>query len=77
MHRFMRNLGVDNDTWIVVYATDPQHAFAFRTWITLCVFGHTNCCVLDGGLLNWKHLRYPTTNKSTYNNNNNKVNTQL
>lgn len=46
-------LGIDNDTWVVVYDSNFFMASA-RVWWTFRVFGHGRVMVLDGGLARWR-----------------------
>jgi thiosulfate/3-mercaptopyruvate sulfurtransferase len=55
-------LGIDNNTWIIVY--DYNHFFASaRVWWMFRAFGHDQVKVLDGGLTRWKQLAFPLTNE--------------
>jgi thiosulfate/3-mercaptopyruvate sulfurtransferase len=55
-------LGIDNNTWIIVY--DNNHFFASaRVWWMFRVFGHDKVKVLDGGLTRWKQLSFPLTDE--------------
>ncbi|EJJ31429.1 3-mercaptopyruvate sulfurtransferase [Rhizobium sp. CF142] len=50
--RFAGQLGLSNDSVIVVYDW-PGLMSAGRVWWTLRVFGHVNVAVLNGGLRKW------------------------
>lgn len=53
-------LGIGNDTRIIVY--DNNHFFASaRAWWMFRVFGHAEVKVLDGGLAAWLNRSLPTT----------------
>jgi thiosulfate/3-mercaptopyruvate sulfurtransferase len=53
-------LGIDNNTWIIIY--DHNHFFASaRVWWMFRAFGHDKVKVLDGGLTRWKQLAFPLT----------------
>jgi len=53
-------IGIDNDTWVLIY--DNNHFFASaRAWWMFRVFGHDNVKIVDGGLTRWKHLSLPLT----------------
>jgi|GEM_PF-309349 len=53
-------LGIGNDTWVIVY--DNNHFFASaRAWWMFRVFGHDKVSVLDGGLTRWQQLRFPVS----------------
>jgi thiosulfate/3-mercaptopyruvate sulfurtransferase len=55
-------LGIDNDSWVIVY--DHNHFFASaRVWWMFRVFGHDKIKVLDGGLTRWKQLSFPLTDE--------------
>lgn len=57
-------LGIDNQTCVIVY--DNNHFFASaRVWWMFRVFGHDNVKVLNGGLRRWKQLLHPTTSEAT------------
>ena len=45
-------LGVGDDTNVVLYST-ANHWWATRLWWMLCVFGHDNAAVLNGGFQKW------------------------
>ncbi|XP_071495721.1 thiosulfate sulfurtransferase-like [Diadema antillarum] len=49
-------LGIDNDTHVVVYENDPVFRVlsAPRTWWMFRLFGHDKVSVLDGGLKQWQ-----------------------
>jgi thiosulfate/3-mercaptopyruvate sulfurtransferase len=51
-------LGISNDTAVVVYDSD-NGAIAARTWWTLRWLGHTNVRLLDGGMNAWQQEAYP------------------
>ncbi|ANF58301.1 sulfurtransferase [Halotalea alkalilenta] len=50
--RLIGELGIDDDTLVVVYDT-PGLMSAARAWWTLEVFGHRRVRLLDGGLRKW------------------------
>jgi len=53
-------MGIDNDTWVLMY--DNNHFFASaRAWWMFRVFGHDNVKIVDGGITRWKHLSFPLT----------------
>jgi thiosulfate/3-mercaptopyruvate sulfurtransferase len=53
-------MGIDNDTWVLIY--DNNHFFASaRAWWMFRVFGHDNVKIVDGGLTRWMHLSLPLT----------------
>ena len=57
-------LGIDNQTCVIIY--DDNHFFASaRAWWMFRVFGHDNVKVVDGGLTRWRKLAYPLTSKLT------------
>ena len=45
-------LGVGDDTKVILYST-ANHWWATRLWWMLCVFGHDNAAVLNGGFQKW------------------------
>jgi thiosulfate/3-mercaptopyruvate sulfurtransferase len=56
----MGQMGIDNDTWVLIY--DNNHFFASaRAWWMFRVFEHDNVKIVDGGLTRWKHLSFPLT----------------
>ena len=51
-------LGIANETWVIVY--DDNHFFASaRVWWMFRAFGHERLKVLNGGLKRWQSLQYP------------------
>ncbi|KAL4239880.1 hypothetical protein ACF0H5_000680 [Mactra antiquata] len=56
---YVGNLGIDNDTHVVVYNDNPEFALfsAPRVWWTFKVFGHHSVSILNGGLKAWKDDR--------------------
>ncbi|OAI19410.1 3-mercaptopyruvate sulfurtransferase [Methylomonas lenta] len=57
-------LGIDNDTWVIIY--DNNHFFAAaRAWWMFRVFGHEKVNVLDGGLSRWQYLSFPLMSDRT------------
>jgi thiosulfate/3-mercaptopyruvate sulfurtransferase len=60
--RQVGQLGINNDSWVIVY--DHNHFFASaRVWWMFRVFGHDKIKVLDGGLTRWKQLSFPLTDE--------------
>lgn len=56
--RQIGELGIDNNTWVIVY--DNNHFFASaRAWWMFRVFGHNKVKILDGGLSRWQKLAFP------------------
>lgn len=53
--RCVGELGVGNDHLVVVYDQTGIALAAARAWWMFRVFGHTNVCVLDGGLPAWRN----------------------
>lgn len=52
--QFVGDLGIGNDTHVVVYDTSDFGSYsAPRVWWMFRVFGHSLVSVLDGGLKNW------------------------
>ncbi|TCU12890.1 rhodanese-like domain-containing protein [Rhizobium sullae] len=62
--RYASNLGISNDSTVVVYDT-PGLMSAGRVWWTLRTFGHDKVAVLDGGLRKWLAEGRPITNQVT------------
>ncbi|XP_077591099.1 thiosulfate sulfurtransferase-like [Stigmatopora nigra] len=62
--RFVGELGIDNDTHVVVY---DVHEFGLytapRVWWMFRQFGHNSVSVLDGGLKNWLEQGHPVTSE--------------
>ena len=54
-----RNLGINNNSTIVVYDNIGVYASP-RVWWMFKSMGHKNIAVLDGGLPLWKNKNYPT-----------------
>ena len=52
------NLGINNDTTVIVYDNNALFAAA-RAWWMFRIFGHDKVFVLDGGLKCWKSLGLP------------------
>ena len=50
----MGAFGLRETDFIVVYDRSPAFMAAARCWWMLRCFGHTNVCVLDGGLAAWQ-----------------------
>jgi len=65
--REARNLGVNNDSIILVYDDKGIYSSA-RVWWLFKVFGYTNVAVLDGGLPEWKRkgLKTNTYTEETF-----------
>lgn len=52
--QYVGNLGIGNDTHVVVYDTTDFGSFsAPRVWWMFRLFGHNLVSVLDGGMRNW------------------------
>lgn len=52
--RWIGELGIGNDSRVVVYDGSGANLSAARVWWTLRVAGHDQVAVLDGGLSRWK-----------------------
>ncbi|XP_021177464.2 thiosulfate sulfurtransferase [Fundulus heteroclitus] len=60
--RYVGELGIGNDTHVVVYDTSDLGSFsAPRVWWMFRVFGLGSVSVLDGGLKNWLAEGHPVT----------------
>uniref|UniRef100_A0A3B4ACZ5 Rhodanese domain-containing protein n=1 Tax=Periophthalmus magnuspinnatus TaxID=409849 RepID=A0A3B4ACZ5_9GOBI len=63
---YVEELGIGNETHVVVYDTHDVGAFsAPRVWWMFRLFGHNTVSVLDGGMKNWLHNKYPVTAEYT------------
>uniref|UniRef100_A0A3Q3WCE2 Sulfurtransferase n=1 Tax=Mola mola TaxID=94237 RepID=A0A3Q3WCE2_MOLML len=52
---YVGNLGIDNDTHVVLYDASEFGAFSGpRVWWMFRVFGHSEVSLLNGGLRNWE-----------------------
>jgi len=58
------NMGINNETMVVVYDNNSFMASA-RVWWTFRVFGHNKIAVLDGGLKAWEIEHNPTVSTRT------------
>lgn len=59
----LRQLGVNNDSTVVVY-DEGNEMFAPRAWFVLRYVGIENVYVLQGGFRAWKHATYPVTSET-------------
>lgn len=60
--RYVGDLGIGNDTHVVVYDTSGFGSFsAPRVWWMFRLFGHSLVSVLDGGMKNWLADGHPVT----------------
>jgi thiosulfate/3-mercaptopyruvate sulfurtransferase len=59
----MGQLGVNNDTHVVIYDDSGIPLAAARLWWALSYYGHDRVRVLDGGLLQWKLENHPISQK--------------
>ncbi|KAK1798832.1 hypothetical protein P4O66_007121 [Electrophorus voltai] len=61
---YVGNLGIANDSHVVVYDASECGAFSSpRVWWMFRVFGHSSVYVLNGGLKHWISEGYPLTDK--------------
>ncbi len=58
--RFLRGVGVSDDTQIVAYDAGAD-MFAARLWFLCRWIGHDAVAILDGGFNAWTQLDYPVT----------------
>ncbi|MBV8155089.1 MAG: sulfurtransferase [Candidatus Eremiobacteraeota bacterium] len=58
--RFLRGLGVDDDTLVVAYDAGAD-MFAARCWSLLRWIGHDDVAILDGGYAAWQACGYPVS----------------
>ncbi len=56
----MSELGLNKDTFIIVYGQHGMTMGPCRVWWMLRLFGHNRVAVLDGGLPRWKTLGFRT-----------------
>ncbi|WP_299547579.1 sulfurtransferase [Seonamhaeicola sp.] len=60
-----RDLGINNDSYIVVYDDKGLYSSA-RVWWLFKAFGYDNVAVLDGGFPEWLQAGYPTEPMTAY-----------
>ncbi|KYO36379.1 thiosulfate sulfurtransferase [Alligator mississippiensis] len=61
---YVGQLGISNDTHVVVYDGDDLGSFyAPRAWWMFRVFGHRTVSVLNGGFKNWLKEGHPVTSE--------------
>ena len=60
----INNLGVSNDSRVVIYSTKPSQSWAERLWWMLYWAGHDNVAILDGGFNAWVEAGFPVSNMS-------------
>ncbi|XP_062295322.1 thiosulfate sulfurtransferase-like [Scomber scombrus] len=59
---FVRNLGIGNDTHVIVYDASDFGAFtSTRVWWMFRLFGHLQVSVLNGGFRSWVKQGHPVT----------------
>lgn len=58
---YVGQLGIDNDTHVVVYDTYNGFRISSRAWWMFRVFGHERVSVLEGGLTKWISDGYQVT----------------
>nr|XP_015800903.2 3-mercaptopyruvate sulfurtransferase [Nothobranchius furzeri] len=62
--QYVGDLGIGNDTHVVVYDTSSIGSFsAPRVWWMFRVFGHSSVSVLDGGMKLWLADGHPVTSE--------------
>ncbi|KAM9843739.1 3-mercaptopyruvate sulfurtransferase [Aulostomus maculatus] len=63
--RYVGDLGIGNDTHVIVYDTSPFGSYsAPRVWWMFRLFGHSSVSVLDGGMKNWLASSYPLASET-------------
>ncbi|XP_042250040.1 thiosulfate sulfurtransferase-like isoform X2 [Thunnus maccoyii] len=63
---YVGNLGIENDSHVVVYDASDLGAFSCtRVWWMFRLFGHPQVSVLDGGFRNWVREGHPVTGAHT------------
>jgi thiosulfate/3-mercaptopyruvate sulfurtransferase len=55
----VRRLGLGDGSKIVIYDSNGGYMAACRAWWMFRLFGHTDVCVLNGGLIRWAKERRP------------------
>ncbi|MBT6407820.1 MAG: sulfurtransferase, partial [Rhodospirillaceae bacterium] len=55
----VRKLGLGDGNRIVIYGNAGGAMAACRVWWMFRVFGHSDVCVLDGGLAKWGKAKFP------------------
>ena len=56
----LRAMGIDDDTWVVLYDS-ARLSYAARAWWLLRYLGHDRTLLLNGGWQAWTGMHYPTT----------------
>jgi thiosulfate/3-mercaptopyruvate sulfurtransferase len=56
----LRAMGIDDDTWIVLYDS-ARLSYAARAWWLLRYLGHDRTLLLNGGWQAWTGMHYPIT----------------
>lgn len=59
----LNGLGINNDSKVVIYSSDPGQGWSQRLWWMLHWVGHENVAILDGGFKAWLEADYPVSNK--------------
>ncbi|XP_062387565.1 3-mercaptopyruvate sulfurtransferase [Sardina pilchardus] len=61
---YVGNLGISNDTHVIVYDTSDFGGFAApRVWWMFRFFGHESVSVLNGGMKNWLNEGHPVSSE--------------
>ncbi len=56
----LRAMGIDDDTWVVLYDS-ARLSYAARAWWLLRYLGHDRTLLLNGGWQAWTGMHYPIT----------------
>ena len=64
LESLFRNLGIDNESEVVVYSTDNM-MWATRAWWLLHYCGHSNVRILNGGFSAWVASDFDVSNQAT------------
>ena len=60
----INDLGISNDSRVVIYSSKPSQSWAQRLWWMLYWAGHDNIAILDGGFNAWLEADFPVSNKT-------------
>ena len=64
LESLFRNLGIDNESEVVIYSTDNM-MWATRAWWLLHYCGHSNVRILNGGFSAWVASDFDVSNQAT------------
>ena len=63
MQKAISDLGISNDSRVVIYSTKPTQSWAQRLWWMLYWAGHDDIAILDGGLTTWTDEDFAVSDK--------------